>query len=72
MPKNSIEIKEDINGKEQLSLNSKIDLTIFNEDELEIMNIVANKFKSFSAFEIAEYSHKEKAWLEPNFKDYIY
>ena len=68
---NSIEIKEDINGRELLSLNSKIDLSIFSEDELEIMNIVAAKFASFSASEIAEYSHKEKAWLEPNFKEYI-
>ena len=35
------------------------------------MNIVASKFETFSASEIAEYSHKEKAWLEPNFKEYI-
>ena len=49
----------------------KWDKKIFNKEELAILNKVKNKFKNYSSKEIAEYSHKEKAFLETNYFDKI-
>ena len=62
-----------IDYKEELSLDSvkcyitskkKFDSTIFNGEELEILEKVKNKFKDFGSAKIAEFSHKEKAFNE--------
>ncbi len=40
------------------------DATVFNDIELEILNIVSERFRKASTSEIIEISHKEKAWTE--------
>lgn len=66
-----IDIEYDSYGNEILVNKGLFDESKFEEDELEVMKKVAVKFKKYSAKEIAEYSHKEKAWLEPSIKDLI-
>lgn len=44
--------------------NRKFDNTIFSEEELEVLEKVAKKFKGVSTKKIIEYSHKEKAWKD--------
>ena len=62
-----------IDYKEELSLDSvkcyitskkKFDSTIFNDEEIQILEKVKNKFKDFGSAKIAEFSHKEKAFNE--------
>jgi len=36
----------------------------FSEKENEIINCIISKFKNYTATQIKEYSHKEKAWIE--------
>ena len=60
-----------IDYKEELSFDSvkcyitskkKFDSTIFNGEELEILEKVKNKFKDFGSIDISHYSHKEKGY----------
>tara|TARA_B100000700_G_scaffold34458_1_gene33331 strand:- start:1622 stop:2650 length:1029 start_codon:yes stop_codon:yes gene_type:complete len=51
--------------------NREPDLSVFNEDELEVINFVREKFKDFTSTDITEYSHKEKAYLETSNKEAI-
>lgn len=62
-----------IDYKEELSLDSvkcyitskkKFDSTIFNDEEIQILEKVKKKFKDFGSARIAEFSHKEKAFIE--------
>ena len=46
--------------------NRTFDKELFTTTELQILNLVANKFKNTSTKEIIEVSHKEKAWIENN------
>lgn len=53
--------------------------SLFEEHEIEIMNIVSNKFKYTRPSEIAEISHEEKAWQDNikeqhiiSYKDYAF
>jgi uncharacterized phage-associated protein len=39
---------------------------LFTENELQILELVAERFKNTSTNEIIEISHKEKAWIENN------
>jgi len=39
---------------------------IFTKPDMEILNVVAERFKSTSTNEIIEISHNEKAWIENN------
>ena len=68
---NVIDIDYDNYGNEILIANEEPDISIFDNSEIDILKKVAEKFKSFSSKEIKDYSHNEKAWLEPNFKDLI-
>lgn len=52
---------------------------LFDSFELEIMNRVATKFKTFTAKEIKDYSHLEEGWINNinakeliNYKDYAF
>lgn len=67
---NVIDIDYDNYGNEILIANEEPDISIFDNSEL-IYCVLAEKFKNFSAKEIADYSHNEKLWLEPNFKELI-
>ena len=49
----------------------KYDKSIFNEEELKVLKKVKNKFKDCTSKQIADYSHKEKAFLETNYFDKI-
>lgn len=40
------------------------DDTLFKPQELEVLNIVCDRFRFFSASEISAISHNEKAWLD--------
>ena len=53
---------------EQFNSNSSKNFNkdIFTDSELEILHLVAERFKNTSTHEIIEISHKEKAWLENN------
>ena len=44
--------------------DSSFNPSLFTEEELEIMQLVLNKFKHTSAVKISNESHKEKAWLD--------
>lgn len=53
--------------------------SLFNEFEIEMMKIISNRFKWFSAYEIKELSHEEKAWKDNiedkkiiSYKDYAF
>ena len=44
--------------------NDKIDLSTLNANEMDILDQVINKFRNYSASEMVEYMHKERAYLE--------
>lgn len=50
---------------------SEIETDILESDELENLEEVYNKFKSYSAREISERSHEEKGYMETNARDAI-
>lgn len=47
------------------------DLSLFDEDELNVMNRIINYFKTFNAERISDYSHGEIAYIKTNDKEYI-
>ena len=52
-------------------VNGSIDKSFLMDDDIAILDIVINKFESFSAREIVEYMHKETAYEKTNDKDII-
>lgn len=40
------------------------DMSIFSDEEMEVINDVANRFRGMSATEISHESHNEQAWLQ--------
>ena len=54
-----------------ISSNKKFNKNLFDKEELEIMEKVKEYFKKFSSKEIADFSHKEKAFIETNIGDKI-
>lgn len=62
-----IDYKEELNidsVKCYITSKKKFDSTIFNDEEIQILEKVKNKFKDFGSAKIAEFSHKEKAFSE--------
>lgn len=55
------------NSGEQLFSQSKPDLSIFTQKEIEILDEIINKFGDKNANQLSELSHKEDAWID--FKD---
>lgn len=47
------------------------DLSLFSEEELEVINDVAGFFREFTAAKISEFSHSEKAYVETSLRDII-
>ena len=47
-----------------IKANQNYDSKLFNADELKLLTQIKNKFKGFNSKEIADYSHKEKAYIE--------
>lgn len=52
--------KQFLEGRKDRPFNSDL----FSDKELEILNMVREKFKKIKPFQIVELSHKEKAWIE--------
>ena len=77
-----IMINENIEKKkvtETFETNKKYDESVFNEEELDTLKKVYQKFKDFNATQLKDYSHKEKAWIENekerkiiNYQDYAF
>lgn len=59
------------NEKHNISANKQFDSSIFNNDELEILRMVKEKFKNFNSREIVDFSHKEKAFTFTEFFEKI-
>src|SRR5690606_33025562 len=57
-------MKEEENGGEKFISLQKPDLSIFSDDEIEILMKVKKHFKAMSASKISDYSHNEKAYIE--------
>jgi len=52
-------------GEQFKPTNKKtFDKTVFNEEELKVLESVAERFKNTSTAEIIDISHKELAWIE--------
>ena len=47
------------------------DKNIFNEVELDVLNKVKEFFKDYKSKQIADYSHKEKGYIETEFSKNI-
>ncbi|KRQ86041.1 Antitoxin MqsA [Caloramator mitchellensis] len=69
-----MEEQESIDGTStiiKIKSNKNYDMSIFTEEELQVINIVIDKFKNKSCREISDISHKEKGWLETPFENLI-
>ncbi|MBK8505289.1 MAG: DUF4065 domain-containing protein [Saprospiraceae bacterium] len=51
--------------------NRKVNTAVFNALELEVLEMIVNRFKGFSAAQISATSHKEQGWLENNDRNSI-
>ncbi len=52
--------KEELKGRADRPFNA----SLFNQEELDIMSKVAEKFKALKAFELVNISHQENGWIE--------
>ena len=57
-----IEFNHDISGTE-LHPTERPDIDKLTPQEIEVMNIIAEKFKNMSCADISALSHKEDAWI---------
>lgn len=65
-----IEYKIEYNNQYEchnISAIKKFEPSVFNEDELKILKHVKEKFKKFGSKDIVDFSHKEEAFLSPDF-----
>jgi len=51
---------------EYFSAKKPSDLSVFNEEELQTINQIIEKFRNTNSWEMVELSHKERAWIELN------
>lgn len=51
--------------------NRDADLTVFNEEEKSILELIQTKFNSYTSKEITDYSHEEIAYKETTLKEVI-
>lgn len=56
--------EENGSGKELFQTIAEFDNNHFSSEELETIDIIINKFKNISSWDLVEISHKEKGWLE--------
>ena len=69
-------IEENVSYNNDYELHNMISLkecdeSVFNEEELNVLNIVKNYFSKFGSKEIADYSHEEKGYIETEFSKNI-
>lgn len=65
-----VEIQETRYGEIVVPLKN-FDSKLFTADEMEVLNFVSKKFKHFTSEQISNYSHKERAWQETPYKEYM-
>ncbi len=66
-----VEINNNDYESHNISALKKFDKTMFTDEELDVMQKVRDKFKKFSARDIVDYSHKEKAFIDNKYSDKI-
>ncbi len=66
-----IEINNNDYESHNISALKKYDKTLFTKEELDIMEKVKDKFMKFSARDIVDYSHKEKAFINSEYSNMI-
>ncbi|WP_350343882.1 type II TA system antitoxin MqsA family protein [Proteinivorax tanatarense] len=66
-----IETERGNNTITKIESNKNYDLSIFDDDEIKVINDVIAKFKDMSCIAISQRSHKEDAWKENSDKDLI-
>lgn len=54
-----------------ISANEPFDDSIFTHEELDVMNFVKNEFSHFGSVAISEFSHREKGWLDTEYRGII-
>lgn len=54
-----------------ISSKKKFDSSIFNDEELKILNEIKNKFLKYGSKDIVEFSHKEKAFTDTKLQEKI-
>jgi putative zinc finger/helix-turn-helix YgiT family protein len=59
---------ESLNSKviEYFSVKKSFDLSVFDQEELQTIKKIIEKFRNTNSWELVELSHKEKAWIELN------
>lgn len=67
------ETEDDYNNSTKNKIISKrnYDMSLYTEDEMEVINKVINKFKNMSCSKISDESHKELGWLNSGINDII-
>lgn len=58
-------------SKIKIISKNNYDMSIYTEDEIEVIDSVIEKFKTLSCSQISDESHKEKAWTNNNINDMI-
>ncbi|MCX7903265.1 MAG: DUF4065 domain-containing protein [Caloramator sp.] len=69
-----IEEQESIDGTStilKIKSNKNYDLSMFEHEEIKVINKVIDKFKNVNCKEISKISHEEVAWLETPFNELI-
>lgn len=65
------EFEEDCKITTKIKSKKNYDLSIFKEEELEVINNVINKLKEKSCTEISNLSHEEEGWIQNDNRDLI-
>jgi uncharacterized phage-associated protein len=53
-------------GKEVFETSNSFDNSKFEQNELETLDIIIDKFKDFASWDLVDLSHNEKGWLDLN------
>ncbi|MBN1078303.1 type II TA system antitoxin MqsA family protein [Clostridium botulinum] len=57
--------------KAKIISKNNYDMSIYTEDEIEVIDYVIEKFKNLSGSKISDESHKEKGWIDNNINNII-
>ena len=57
--------------KVKIISKNNYDISIYTEDEIEVINYVIERFKNLSCSQISDESHKEKGWIDNNINNII-
>ena len=65
------ETEEDYRYTTKIISKNNYDMSVFSEEEIEVINLVINNFKGKTCSNISNESHKEPGWLENNINNVI-